>query len=99
MVSPRQTYGDFLWLPSSLSWPSKELCRAYEGPICRREQALASLATNVSYPIIAASKPTEQNVPNAVYRGSPKNVGFRATAIITSTSDMRVSTGCPLQIY
>lgn len=29
------------------------------------------------------------NDPNAVYRGSHSNVGFRATAITTSTSDMK----------
>ena len=28
------------------------------------------------------------NDPNVVYRGSHGNVGFRATAITTSTSDM-----------
>ena len=38
-------------------------------------------------------------VPNAVYRGSPKNVGFRATAIITSTSEMRATAACLLLHY
>jgi len=33
--------------------------------------------------------PTGRFVPNAVYRGSHDNVGFWATAVTTSTSDMR----------
>ena len=92
MVSLRQIYGDFLWLPSKfvLAFQGSFVGRK-KGPKCRREQVLAPLAMNVSYLLIAASKPTEQNVPNAVYRGSPKNVGSRVTAIITSTSDMRAT--------
>ncbi|WP_143412417.1 hypothetical protein [Gluconobacter sp. DsW_056] len=40
---------------------------------------------NVTFSGVAASG---SFVPNAVYRGSPDNVGFRAAAINTSMSDM-----------
>lgn len=39
---------------------------------------------------------TVNKVPNTVYRGPHDNVGFRATAITTSTSGMRTTAACLL---
>lgn len=43
------------------------------------------------------SRAHDRFVPNAVYRGSPDNVGFRKTVITTSMSDMRRKRTCCLR--
>ncbi len=74
----------FSFLPRTGQSPVGQGCPFRERPSGLQEWR--GLDGNLPFPARLANR---RFVPNAVYRGSPKNVRFRAATIPTSMSDMR----------